>query len=574
VEIHRSGADVDKGRTKTLATIAFVSCTALTHAGIIFVDDDAPQGGNGTSWSTAFQSIYAALAVAQNNDEIRIAQGTYTAGSGPFVVTRPLVIQGGFAGVTGPGDPDTYDPQLFRTILTGDVQGNDGPNFTNRADNADTVLHATSASTLTLMAVRIESGRVYGVLAPTEFLAAEVVFRWNQTGVSGGSSWSHCVFEDNERGLLTGASATLLDCQFRGCILRGAEFSDSQSRSLFGCTFENNGTTTLTEHGGAIWATATLSLADCEFTSNASWSTGGAVAYTGSGGFVIDRCRFDGNSSAVGGAVSGNGAITASTFFDNLAAGALGAQGGAVQGIFAIADSLFVRNTCSGDGGAVYLAGGGPLTNCTFADNLAVFYGGAVHAASGTSAVRNCIAWSNTAALGSQLAVTDGATLRVAFSTIESGTAGAYADDDADLLWGLGNRSANPLFANVADDDYRLTAASPCIDAAENYVVTSQLDLAGLPRFVDTPAVPDTGLGDPPIVDMGAYEFQATDPTPTCDGDVNNDRVVNLQDLAVLLSNFGLTGSATPAQGDLNGDQDVDISDLALLLAHFGTTCD
>ncbi len=34
------------------------------------------------------------------------------------------------------------------------------------------------------------------------------------------------------------------------------------------------------------------------------------------------------------------------------------------------------------------------------------------------------------------------------------------------------------------------------------------LDLNGNPRFVDDPFTPDTGNGQPPLVDMGAYEFQ------------------------------------------------------------------
>ncbi len=33
-------------------------------------------------------------------------------------------------------------------------------------------------------------------------------------------------------------------------------------------------------------------------------------------------------------------------------------------------------------------------------------------------------------------------------------------------------------------------------------------DLDGNPRLVDVAAVPDTGLGTPPIVDIGAYETQ------------------------------------------------------------------
>jgi len=54
--------------------------------------------------------------------------------------------------------------------------------------------------------------------------------------------------------------------------------------------------------------------------------------------------------------------------------------------------------------------------------------------------------------------------------------------------------------------------------------------------------MPDSGNGTPPIVDMGAYEFQGQ----TCFGDLD---------------------------GDLDRDGDVDLSDLAALLAVYGTSC-
>ena len=49
---------------------------------------------------------------------------------------------------------------------------------------------------------------------------------------------------------------------------------------------------------------------------------------------------------------------------------------------------------------------------------------------------------------------------------------------------------------------------SPAIDAGNNLDVTASTDLDGNPRIVDVPSVPDSGNGTPPIVDMGAYEFQ------------------------------------------------------------------
>jgi hypothetical protein len=58
-----------------------------------------------------------------------------------------------------------------------------------------------------------------------------------------------------------------------------------------------------------------------------------------------------------------------------------------------------------------------------------------------------------------------------------------------------------------------------------------------------------------------------------CPGDLNGDMIVNLSDLAELLSNYGITSGATYGQGDLNGDGDVDLSDLAALLSLYGSDC-
>lgn len=57
-----------------------------------------------------------------------------------------------------------------------------------------------------------------------------------------------------------------------------------------------------------------------------------------------------------------------------------------------------------------------------------------------------------------------------------------------------------------------------------------------------------------------------------CLGDLNDDRMVNLPDLAHLLGHFGLLG-ANPEDGDLDGDGDVDVADLACLLGRYGALC-
>ena len=45
---------------------------------VIYVDDDAPLGGDGTTWSTAYRYLQDALATADPGTEIHVAAGTLT----------------------------------------------------------------------------------------------------------------------------------------------------------------------------------------------------------------------------------------------------------------------------------------------------------------------------------------------------------------------------------------------------------------------------------------------------------------------------------------------------------------
>lgn len=77
-------------------------------------------------------------------------------------------------------------------------------------------------------------------------------------------------------------------------------------------------------------------------------------------------------------------------------------------------------------------------------------------------------------------------------------------------------------------------------------------------------------------------QLQAGNGVPACNqpgcetSDINGDCLVDINDLAVLLSNFGTATGATFADGDIDpagGDGDVDITDLAIMLSDFGTNC-
>ncbi|MBU0618238.1 MAG: hypothetical protein KKI02_11010, partial [Planctomycetes bacterium] len=181
-----------------------------------------------------------------------------------------------------------------------------------------------------------------------------------------------------------------------------------------------------------------------------------------------------------------------------------------------------------------------------------------------TATVTNCILWGNTI---DSIVLYVGGAATVTYSDIEGG-------------WeGTGNLDVDPLFVDSdgsdddpntwEDNDYRLLAESACIDAGDNTAVPAWLtsDLDGRLRFADRMGTPDTGEGVPPIVDMGAYEYQ-------CTGDLDGDGEIALGDLAGLLAHYGTTSGPAYAHGDLDQDGDVDLSDLAALLAAYGETCE
>ena len=205
-----------------------------------------------------------------------------------------------------------------------------------------------------------------------------------------------------------------------------------------------------------------------------------------------------------------------------------------------------------------------------------------------TVAVYNTILRDNAAPFGPELATFD--ILTVNHSNIEGGQAAVHVGVGGTLNWGEGNIDVDPLFvdADGPDDDpetwednnYRLQADSPCIDAGDNEAVPpdsadldddgdtdepTPFDLDGYARIVD-------GDGDEEAdVDMGAYEFQTDLP---CPWDLNGDGEVGPFDLALVLGFWGpceepCTPEAT-CTTDLDGDCATGPFDLALILGFWG----
>jgi len=203
-------------------------------------------------------------------------------------------------------------------------------------------------------------------------------------------------------------------------------------------------------------------VSNCIFTANRAERAGGGISAYASAS-VFDRCIVSGNQAGLAGGTDHG------TFFNSLFAGNSAA------------------NTNGFGGGAAWVP---VLVNCTVVSNVAMTaWGGGGVGCSVTerALLTNCIVWGNLAPRDTAEAnFTTGG-----FFAVTTCTEPLPAD-------GFGNMATNPLFADEAAGDFRLTALSPCREAGTNqdWMLTA-LDLDGMPRIMPAGAV----------VDMGAYEL-------------------------------------------------------------------
>lgn len=181
------------------------------------------------------------------------------------------------------------------------------------------------------------------------------------------------------------------------------------------------------------------------------------------------------------------------------------------SGTVTLTNVTFSGNSASFEGGGMFnLNNSSPtLTNVTFSGNSAARSGGGMRNIDSNPQIRNTIIWGETGGAISNAAPSNPA---ISYSDIQ-GCGGSGSGWSASCSTdGGGNIDPDPQF--IASTNLRLSLTSPAIAAGNNTFVPGSVttDLDGKPRSVDIPAVPDTGSGTPPIVDMGAYETQDTIP--------------------------------------------------------------
>ena len=147
---------------KTLVLSIFMGCSVLSTQAQIYVDASATGANDGSSWEDAYTDLQAALDVAAENAEIRVASGTYKPTAAPddstddnrnkaFHFNKNLVLKGSY-------NPTT-NAQVFAnpSILSGDFNDDDvitGSGSTlSITGNSENAYHVLITADLTTEAV-------------------------------------------------------------------------------------------------------------------------------------------------------------------------------------------------------------------------------------------------------------------------------------------------------------------------------------------------------------------------------------------------------------------------------------
>jgi len=249
--------------------------TVIPQCPVLYVDDDAPAGGNGLTWATAYNNIQEAMGNICGATEIRVAGGTYHPGTtrySTFHLVSEVALVGGYRGLAGGGDPDDRNVDGFETILSGEI-GTPEP-----YDNCFRVVTGSGAdATAALNGFTVTAGYAFG--SPLDCgagmfnqngspMVIDCTFSGNASARGGAGMYNYyysdpividCVFTGNTGGDLGGgmhsyyySDPTLVNCVFRGN--SAAEGGATQNHTfcnpiLINCTFQGNSATGV---GGAI----------------------------------------------------------------------------------------------------------------------------------------------------------------------------------------------------------------------------------------------------------------------------------------------------------------------------------
>lgn len=421
----------------------------------IYVDAGAAGENDGSSWADAFNYLQDALMIASTGDEIRVAQGIYKpdlgGGNTPgdrkatFRLINGVTIRGGYAGFTE-ADPNVLDMNLYQSVLSGDLNGDDVEveeprdllNEPTRRDNSCHVVTGSHTDETTVLdgftitagrcistdcndspkggaGMRIESGSptivnclfignasIGGVAGLLNFNGSNPIlvgctFSKNQAifgtmeNVESHPVLASCTFSHNsDQGMSNknGSSPILANCTFKDNGRDGMTNKDSSNPILTDCTFINN-----SGLGMKNWDSSPT-LTDCTFEDNEH----GGMRNIGDSSPSLTNCTFKSNSRSAIDHNGGSLTLTRCVFSGNS-----GFSGGGISTSddLILYNCTFSGNSADASGGGIRSSGSGNLTlhNCTFSGNSAG-QGGGIYS-SGNLILHNCLFSGNSARRGS-----------------------------------------------------------------------------------------------------------------------------------------------------------------------------
>ena len=527
-------------------------------ASVLFVDADANGANDGTGWADAFNHLQDAILLATDAPravaEIRVADGIYKPDNGggvtpgdreaTFQLISGVAVCGGYAGAS---EPNVRDIDVYKTVLSGDLNGDD----IEVAELEDLLDESTRGENSYHV---VTGSRTYpdAVLDGVTITAGNANEDFPSSRAGGGG-----MFNDS-------GSPTLVNCTFRENAARafgGGLFNDSGSPTLTNCTFNRNWA--VYEGGGLFNDNSGANLTNCIFNGNSTGEVGGGMHNNGSRVTMTD-CIFSGNSAKNGGGLyneASSSTMTNCIFSANSAERCGGGMyngesdptlincdfisnlGGYGGGMFnaacdpTLTNCRFTGNSAENGGGMFNGQSGPMLTNCIFSGNSTDSEGAAIYNYDNSSpALYNCTFAANSALNGNAMACdsylqrlpssphltncilwdggneiwnNDNSAITITYSNVRS---------PPEAWLGDGNINADPCFTEPGywadkndpniivepndpnavwvDGDYHLLQGSPCINAGDlNYVGDpNETDLDGCPRII-------AGR-----IDMGAFE--------------------------------------------------------------------
>jgi len=416
----------------------FAALCTSTLGETIYVDDDAAGANDGTSWENAYTFLQDALADANSAEkpvEIRVAQGIYKPDMGAnqtpgdreatFKLINGVTIKGGYAGV-GELDPNARDIELYETILSGDLNGDDVEvndqfgSFLNEPTRSENSYHVVTSSSTDPNAVidgfTITAGNANGPILDLPYPENNNFQRGGGVFcIFGDPNITHCILFRNSGNLGGGmynfnSNPILTNCMFKdnsSYYGSGMANMDNSGITMISCIFQEN---LSFHHGSGICNIESNSmLQSCEFIRNtAIWKGGGIYNYYGS--HILTKCNFSENLAwEEGGGISNEETtltLNNCTFFDN---SSLRNGGGMISytSSLTINNCIFSGNSSKYDGGGMINSNtDSNLNDCKFYRNSAGD-GGGIHIWAGSTIMTNCIFNNNSANVGGAMNVSN-----------------------------------------------------------------------------------------------------------------------------------------------------------------------